>query len=70
LTNKGEVAAIAIKLNLTDAISGKLILPAYFSDGYFNLLPGEKKEIAVNFDGSLYTNVKLKTEGYNCQMDE
>jgi len=38
---------IVIKLNLRDANSGEIVLPAYFSDEYFTLMPGEIKNIQL-----------------------
>jgi Glycosyl hydrolase 2 galactose-binding domain-like/Exo-beta-D-glucosaminidase Ig-fold domain/Concanavalin A-like lectin/glucanases superfamily/Glycosyl hydrolases family 2/Glycosyl hydrolases family 2, TIM barrel domain len=49
LTNTGSVAAIMIKLTLTDAATGRRILPAYYSDDYISLLPGETRAVAVDF---------------------
>jgi hypothetical protein len=63
IRNNGKVAAIAIKLNLTDKASGKIVLPAYFSDGYFNLLPGESRLISVEYHNA--AKVNLIAEGYN-----
>ena len=48
LDNRGNVAALETKLTLLDS-QGKRILPAYFSDNYISLLPGEVKEITVQY---------------------
>lgn len=50
IKNKSKRIAPIIKLNLIDKTTGEIILPAYFSDGYFNLLPSETKTITVNID--------------------
>lgn len=60
--NTGRIIALAIKLNAKDSISGETILPAYFSEGYFNLLPGEKKTIQVSVDSE---NYRISASGYN-----
>ena len=64
LVNKSETPAIGVNLELIDN-NGKVLLPAYFSNGYFNMLPGEIKQIQI-------TNGKLKSKiagilvaGYN-----
>jgi hypothetical protein len=57
--NKSNKIASSIKLNAFDKRSGELILPAYFSDGYFNLLPGEKRIIECSVDESLLTNCRI-----------
>jgi hypothetical protein len=48
VSNTGTVVAGAIKLHLADAVTCARVLPAYFSDGWFNLLPGETREIALD----------------------
>jgi len=63
LTNTASVPAIAVKLNLVNILTRQIILPAYFSDGYFNLLPGESKIISVSRSGM--QNASLMVSGYN-----
>ncbi len=46
--NKGKTVAGAVKLNVVDATTGVRVLPAYFSDGWFNLLPGETRELTLD----------------------
>jgi len=41
--------AIAVKLNMVDTSTQQIILPAYFSNGYFNLLPGESILVRANY---------------------
>lgn len=48
ITNQSDHIAFGIALSLRDANSGERILPAIFSDNYFNLLPGESRAISVN----------------------
>jgi hypothetical protein len=38
-----------IKLVLKDAGTGERILPAYYSENYFSLLPGEERAVSVEF---------------------
>jgi hypothetical protein len=61
--NKSASPIVGIKLNLSDA-NNNILLPAYFSDGYFTLMPMEKREIEVNYTGSTI-GAKIRTEGYN-----
>jgi len=66
--NTSKTIAVSVKLNLKDKITHNTILPAYFSDGYFNLLPGESKTIRVEFDHSLSSeNLIILAEGYNAK---
>jgi hypothetical protein len=45
--NSSETPALGIKLTLRDAATGQRILPAYYGDNYFCLLPGESREVSV-----------------------
>ena len=47
--NASATPALLVKLTLRDAKSGERILPAYLSDNYFSLLPGEEKTVTVNY---------------------
>jgi len=49
LTNRGNVAAMQSKLTLTKASDGTRILPAYYGDNYVSLLPGETREIEIEY---------------------
>ncbi len=52
LQNNGSAAALENKLTLLNAGDGSRILPAYFSDNYVSLLPGETREIEIEFPAS------------------
>ena len=65
VSNAAKSPAIGLKFNLRDPKSGKIILPANFSDGYFTLLPGEKKRMVVEWNGSDLIKPEVVTEGYN-----
>lgn len=47
IRNTSKHIALNIKANVRDSASGIAILPAYASDGYFHLLPGEKRRITI-----------------------
>ena len=47
IRNKGNKPALYIKLNLRNK-DGKALLPVFFSDGYFHILPGESQEIELD----------------------
>jgi hypothetical protein len=49
LKNTGTVPALLLKLTLKDAVTGTRILPAYYSENYLSLLPGEENTITVKF---------------------
>ena len=49
LKNSAAVPALLVKLTLQDAATGRRILPAYYSENYVSLLPGEQRTITVEF---------------------
>lgn len=63
LNNTTPNPVIGIKLDALDK-AGQILLPAYFSDGYFTLLPNEKKIILLNMQGKRGFE-QLKISGYN-----
>ena len=63
VSNPDKNIAMNLKFNLRDRETGEIILPAYFSDGYFHLLPGEKRIIEV----SSPSEGKISVEGYNIE---
>ncbi|HTW46632.1 MAG TPA: glycoside hydrolase family 2 protein, partial [Acidobacteriaceae bacterium] len=52
LTNSGSSVALENKLTLLKAGDGARILPAYYSDNYVSLLPGETREVEVSYPAS------------------
>ena len=65
LSNNSNEFAVAVKLNAKDKATGEIILPAYFSDGYINLLPGEKRTIELTIPEGVSNNFNIIAEGYN-----
>lgn len=63
IQNNTTTPAIGIMLNLMDD-KGAIVLPAYFNDGYFTLLPGEKKIVRVGYNDSS-NKCQIKADGYN-----
>ena len=49
LKNNADVPALMIRLKVYGRKTGESILPAYYSDNYISLLPGEDKEITITF---------------------
>jgi Exo-beta-D-glucosaminidase Ig-fold domain/Glycosyl hydrolases family 2/Concanavalin A-like lectin/glucanases superfamily/Glycosyl hydrolases family 2, sugar binding domain/Glycosyl hydrolases family 2, TIM barrel domain len=52
MKNNGSVVALENKLTLLNASNSLRILPAYFSDNYVSLLPGETREIEIEYPAS------------------
>ena len=49
LRNTGNVVSLANKLTLVNVADGSRILPAYYSDNYVSLLPGESRQIEIEY---------------------
>jgi hypothetical protein len=64
LANQGTVPALLLKLTLEDAMSGERILPAYYSENYLSLLPGEEKTVTIAFPEGA-SRPALKLRGWN-----
>jgi Exo-beta-D-glucosaminidase Ig-fold domain/Glycosyl hydrolases family 2/Glycosyl hydrolases family 2, sugar binding domain/Glycosyl hydrolases family 2, TIM barrel domain len=63
LENKTKTAAIGVKLDAMDK-QNEILLPAYFSDGYFTLLPKEKRIVLLDVNNKEAV-AKIKLSGYN-----
>jgi exo-1,4-beta-D-glucosaminidase len=48
--NKGDSVAFMVHPRLTRGKGGEDVLPVFWSDNYFSLLPGEKKSVTAKFD--------------------
>jgi hypothetical protein len=64
LRNESRAAALAAKLTLLDS-RGQRILPAYYSDNYVSLLPGETREIEITVPGATTGEMHLNLRGWN-----
>ncbi len=49
LKNAGPSPALLVKLTLENAVTGRRILPAYYSENYVSLLPGESRTITISY---------------------
>ena len=66
LQNKGTAAALENKLTLVNASDGTRILPAYYSDNYVSLLPGESREVDIEYPASAAkADPQVKLRGWN-----
>lgn len=64
LANTSSLPALMVKLTLKDARTGERILPAYYSDNYLSLLPGEQRTITTRFRANGATP-SLELRGWN-----
>lgn len=66
IINPSQIVAVSVKLNLRDVTTNKRVLPAYFSEGYFTLLPGESKLVSFDYhEKTVKKKLKITAEGYN-----
>ena len=69
IKNSSSQIALLIRLKLVQSESGKRVLPVFYSDNYFSLVPGEVKEVEISFDKKELdgNQPELKMEGWNIQ---
>jgi hypothetical protein len=66
LKNVAGTAALAVKLTLKNAGNGRRILPAYLTDNYISILPGETKSIQIHYPLQPGTdNPQIGVRGWN-----
>ena len=61
LTNTGDVPAMMVRLMATDGRDGERLLPVFYSDNYFHLMPGESRTVTVEASETPY----IKISGFN-----
>jgi len=64
LKNETDTPALNIKLNALDAATNEVVLPAYFSEGYFTLMPGESRKVKLS-KKNIKKSIKVRVTGYN-----
>ncbi|GAE50559.1 glycosyl hydrolase [Xanthomonas arboricola pv. pruni str. MAFF 311562] len=65
--NASPQVALNTKLTLVDA-QGQRILPAYYSDNYLSLVPGEQREIEIRGPSAAsLRNATLQVRGWNVE---
>lgn len=64
LRNAAAAPALAAKLTLVDG-KGARILPAFYSDNYVSLLPGETREIAIRYPADSAGAARVRLRGWN-----
>ena len=68
-TNSSTSLAFALNPKLLSVSNREPIVPIFWQDNYFSMLPGEKRTIEIQLDASLVTEGKLlfKLDGWNLQ---
>lgn len=64
LSNDGAVPALNVKLTLTGP-SGARILPAFYSDNYISLLPGEHRDVTIRYPATQAAAPMVSLRGWN-----
>lgn len=64
LENHENSPVVNVKVNIANE-NNDIVLPCYISDGYFNLMPGESKNIEIKFTPGPKNNYKIVLNGYN-----
>ncbi len=69
VTNTSEALSFFTQLKL-QTTEGKIIKPAFYSDNFFNLLPGESKSVTIRMPAEDVpgNTVKLVTDGFNANI--
>jgi hypothetical protein len=71
LRNTSNVPALMIRLNTIGADDGEQILPIFYSDNYFSLLPGEERIIKMHWNDidTRGNRAKVVVSGYNVESN-
>lgn len=64
LTNSGPTPALNARATLVDS-AGKRVLPAYYSDNYVAVMPGESRTITVHWPANAGKAAGFTLEGWN-----
>jgi deferrochelatase/peroxidase EfeB len=59
ISNQKNETAFFIRLKIMNS-KNELVLPSYFTDNYFTLLPGDKKQVELDFASA---NIQGNTDG-------
>ncbi len=67
LENRSSVPAVMIRLNVVGKKDGEQILPMFYGDNYFSLMPGEKKTVSLRWyhADTRGNRPEVKITGYN-----
>ena len=65
LQNNGRAVAAMVVLSLRDQRTGHRVLPAFYSDNYLWLLPGESRDITVSWSDRAPVVPQVLVNGYN-----
>ena len=64
VTNPSKTPALLVRLTLRDGKTGQRILPAYYDDNYFSLLPGESRDFQIETRDAVRSMI-VDADGWN-----
>ncbi len=67
VSNAGGGLAFFVRLRVLRECDGEEVLPAYWTDNYFSLLPGESKALAVQLPGAPAGGFAVAVDGWNVE---
>ncbi len=69
IRNPSSTLAFMVHLSITRGVAGESVLPVYWNDNYFSLLPGESKTVRANFSNENFAREKavVKIDGWNVE---
>ena len=72
LTNSNKDVALMVRVRVLDPETGLLVAPILYSDNYVSLIPGEARQIAVEYRASKVAGrgIKVMVEGWNVAQRE
>jgi hypothetical protein len=65
VSNTNAIPALEVHLTLRDPSTQKRVLPVYYSDNFFALLPGESRDIQIETSSPLPRRIALSVDGWN-----
>jgi exo-1,4-beta-D-glucosaminidase len=65
IANTGSALAFQVRLKLADGNGGPEILPVYWEDNYFELFPGERRELGVSYPRGAAKTPVVEAEAWN-----
>jgi exo-1,4-beta-D-glucosaminidase len=68
--NEGASVAFMVHPRLTRGKGGEDVVPVFWSDNYFSMLPGEKKSVSVTYDTASLSGAEpqIIVDGWNVEL--
>ena len=72
IENPSNAVALMIHLKVVRAGSGERVLPVFYDDNYFSLLPGESRSVSIEYATANLTGGEpaLTVDGWNIVPEE